>query len=67
MADGPYLAWLSLTFLDRHPGAFLRPLQVWFDRYRYRTGFVARRSVENLGPSHQLEAILRETALGHPG
>ena len=67
MADGPYLAWLSLTFLDPLPGAFLRPLPVQFGRYRYRTGFVARRSAEDLAPFRQLEAIVRETALGHLG
>ena len=64
MADGPYLAWLSLTFLDRLPGRFLQPLPVRFGRYRYRyryryrTGFVAR---------HSAEAIVREIALRHPG
>ena len=67
MADGPYLAWLSLTFLDRLPGGFLRPLPVRFGRFRYRTGFVARRSAEDLAPFRKLEAIVRETALGHPG
>ena len=35
MADGPYLAWLSLTFLDRLPGGFLQPLPVRFGRFRY--------------------------------
>ena len=67
MAGSPYLAWLSLTFLDRLPGAFLRPLPVRFGRYPYRTGFVARRSAEDLAPLRQLEAIVRETALSHPG
>ena len=66
MADGPYLAWLSLTFLDRLPGGFLRPQPVRFGRFRYRTGFVARRSTEDLAPFRKLEAIVRETALGHP-
>ena len=64
---GPYLAWLSLTFLDRLPGGFLRPLPVRFGRFRYRTGFVARRSAGDLAPFRKLEAIVRETALGHPG
>ena len=59
---------LALAHLPRPAsGAFLRPLPVRFDRYRYRAGFVARRSAENLAPFRQLKAILRETALGHPG
>ena len=63
MASGPYLAWLSLTFLERLPGAFLRPLPVELGRYRYRSGFVARRSAEDLVPFRRFEAIVRETAL----
>ena len=63
MASGPYLAWLSLTFLERLPGAFLQPLPVEFGRYRYRSGFVARRSAEDLAPFRRFEAIVRETAL----
>ena len=63
MASGPYLAWLSLTFLESLPGAFLQPLPVDFGRYRYRSGFVARRSAEDLEPFRRFEAIVRETAL----
>ena len=33
----------------------------------YRTGFVARRSAEDLAPLRQLEAIVRDIALSHPG
>ena len=40
---------------------------VQLGRFRYRTGFVARRSAEDLAPFRKLEAIVRETALGHPG
>ena len=67
MAAGPYLAWLSLTFLERLPGRFLRPVPVALGRFRYRSGFVARRSAEDLPPLRRFEAIVRETALGHPG
>ena len=67
MAAGPYLAWLSLTFLERLPGRFLRPVPVALGRFRYRSGFVARRSAEDLPPLRRFEAILRETALDHPG
>ena len=65
--QGPYLAWLSLTFLERLPGRFLRPVPVALGRFRYRSGFVARRSAEDLPPLRRFEAIVRETALGHPG
>lgn len=65
LARGPYLAWLSLTFLDRLPGGFLRSLPIEFGKFRYRSGFVARRSAEDLPPFRRFEAILRDTAL-HP-
>ena len=66
MAAGPYLAWLSLDFLERLPGAFLRPLPVELGRYPYRSGFVARRSAEDMAPFRRLEEIVRETALERP-
>ena len=67
MAAGPYLAWLSLTFLERLPGLFLRPLPVAFGRFEYRSGFVVRRSAEDVAPFRRFEAILRDTALGRNG
>ena len=33
--EGPYLAWLSATFLEGLSGLFLRPLPIAFGRYRY--------------------------------
>ena len=62
IASGPYLAWLSLTFLERLPGLSIRPLPVTIGRYTYRSGFVARRSAEDLLPFRRFEAIVRETA-----
>ncbi len=64
MADGPYLAWLSLSLLDQLPGRFLQPLPVSFGRHRYRSGFVARRAAEDLSPFVRLEQLVREFALG---
>ena len=64
MNRAPYLAWLSLTFLERLPGGMLRPVPVRLGRHRYRSGFVARRSAEDLPPFRSLQAIVRETALG---
>ena len=66
MTTGPYLAWLALDFLERLPGAFLRPVPVTFGRFRYRSGFVARRSAEDLPPFRRLEALVRESAIGTP-
>lgn len=59
MAGGPYLSWLSLTFLKRLDGLVLRPLPVSFGRISYRSGFVVRRSAEDLPPFRSFEAILR--------
>ena len=63
MAGAPYLAWLAVTFIERLPGAFLRPLPIAFGTYVYRSGFVARRSAESLPPFRRLEALVCETAL----
>ena len=64
MTRGPYLSWLPITFLERLPGLFLRPLPVAFGRYDYRTGFVARRAAEDLAPFRLFEDILIDAALG---
>ena len=63
MPGAPYLARLSLTFLERLPGVLLRPLPVTLGRTTYRSGFVARRSAEDMPPFRRFEAILRDTAL----
>ncbi len=67
MADGPWLAWLPLEFLDRLNGPRLRPLPVSIGRYRYRTGFVVRRSAEDLASFLTLEDIVRAVALDRSG
>ena len=64
LATGPWLAWLSTELLKRLPGGLVRPLPVEFGRYRYRSGFVARRSAEDLPPFRALEQAVRDTALG---
>ena len=66
MASGPYLAWLPLKFLhafDRD----LRPLPVSFGRHRYRTGFIARRSAEDLAAFRLLKQAVRAAALEKSG
>ena len=67
MANGPYLSWLSLAFLDRLNGLSLRPLPVSFGRFHYRSGFVVRRSAEDLPPFRAFEAILRRALLDRSG
>ena len=67
LAAGPWLGWLLLNFLERLPGAPLRPLPLTLGRHRYRTGFVARRSAEDLAPFRQFEAAVRDAALKRGG
>ena len=67
MTTGRCLSWLPLTFLDRLPGLALQPLPVSFGQHSYRSGFVARRSAEDLAPLRRFEAIVRETALRRSG
>ena len=67
LAGGPWLAWLSTELLERLPGGLVRPLPVDIGRYRYRSGFVARRSAEDLPPFRALEQTVRDTALGRDG
>ena len=55
MAGAPYLAWLSLNFLDRLPGGLLRLVPVEFGRYTHCSEFVARRAVRDL--PHRAEAL----------
>ena len=50
MAAGPYLSWLSLTFLERLPGHPLKPLPVAFGTLHHRTGMVSRRSADDMSP-----------------
>ena len=67
MAAGPWLARLPLDFLERLTGLELRPLRLTFGRQRYRAGFVARRSAEDLAPFRQLEQAVRDAALERSG
>ena len=67
LAGGPWLGWLPLNLLDRLPGAPLKALPLTFGRRRYRTGFIARRSAEDLAPFRHLEAAVRDAALEKSG
>ena len=66
MASGPYLAWLPLKFLHAFDPD-LRPLPVSFGRHRYRTGFIARRSAEDLASFRLLRQAVRDAALEKSG
>ena len=63
-ALGSWLAWLSVELLGRLPSGLIRPLPVDIGRFRYRrSGFVARRSAEELPPFRAPEQAVRDTAL----
>ena len=64
---GPYLALLPFSFLERLPAQFIQPLPVETGLCRYRSGYVVRRSAEELPPFRQLVQIVRETALERSG
>ena len=67
MRSGPYLSWLSLTFLDRIPGNPLKPLPVAFGSYRYRAGMISRRSADDLSPFGVFRDMVREVASSKEG
>ena len=62
MEAGPYLSWISLTFLDRLPGHPIRPLPVAFGSHRYRAGMISRRSADDLSPFGIFRELVREVA-----
>ena len=62
MRAGPYLSWLSLTFLDRIPGHPLKPVPVAFGSFRYRAGMISRRSADDLSPFGIFRDIVRDVA-----
>ena len=67
MTVGPYLAWVPQDFLERLPGLALRPLPLEFGRHRCRSGFVSRRTADDLPPFRVLRKVLRDVALGRGG
>ena len=42
----------------------MRPRPLEFGLFRYRSGFIARRSAEKAEPFRRLDSLVRETALG---
>ena len=62
MGTGPFISWLSLTFLERLSGLPLKPLPVAFGAYRYRAGIVSRRSAGDVSSFGLFKGIVRDVA-----
>jgi len=66
LARGPWLAWMPVKLIGHLPDGLVRQVPVATGRFRYRTGFVARRAAEDLAPFRTLERTVRDAALGRP-
>ena len=71
---GPYLSVLSLNFMERLPGSFLKPLPLQLGCYHYRAGILSRRSLVNMPPYRRFIKVVRDVVLdvlaeksGQPG
>ena len=64
LAAGPWFAWLPLDLLERLPDSPIRPLPVDIGRFRYRSGFIARRFAEDLPPFCAPEQAVRDISRG---
>ena len=63
---GPYLSVLSLNFMERLPGSFLKPLPLQLGRYYYRTGVLSRKASASMSPCKHFIRIVRNVALNIP-
>ena len=64
METGPYLSVLSLDFMEKLPGSFLKPLSLQFGRCRFPSGVLLRKSSSNMSPCRRLINIIRDIVLG---
>ena len=64
METGPYLSVLSLNFMERLPGAFLKPLPLQLGRYYFRTGALSRKASASMLPCRHFIKIVRDVVLG---
>ena len=64
METGPYLSVLSLNFMERLPGSFLKPLPLQLGRYYYRTGVLSRKASSSMLPYRRFINIMRDVVLG---
>ena len=63
-----YLSVLSLDFMEKLPGSFLKPLRLQLGRYRFPSGVLSRKSSSNMLPCRRFIKIIRDIVLGHePG
>ena len=60
---GPYLSILSLNFMERLPGLFLKPLPLQLGRYHYRAGVLSRRALANMSPYRHFIKVVRDVVL----
>ena len=66
METGAFLSVLSLNFMEKVPGLFLKPLPLQFGRCHYRTGVLSRRAPVSMASSRHFIRIVRDVALGAP-
>lgn len=63
---GPYLSVLSLDFMERLPGSFLKPLPLQLGRYYYRTGVLSSKASSSMSPCRNFIKVVRNVALSTP-
>ncbi len=64
MGTGPYLSRLPITFLDRLPGLYLKPLPIEFGTVAFRAGIVSRSSAWDFSAFRYFAETVREVARG---
>ncbi len=64
IGTGPYLSVLSLNFLEKLPGSFLKPLSLQIGRFSFHTGILSRRETGSMAPYRHFKKIVRDVVLG---
>ena len=64
METGPYLSVLSLDFMKKLPGSFLKPLCLQLGNYRFPAGVLSRKVSSNMPHCRDFINIIRDTVLG---
>ena len=63
METGAFLSVLSLDFMKKTPGFFLKPLPLQVGRYHYRTGVLTRRAPLSMAPCRHFIRALKNVVL----
>ena len=63
---GPYLAVLSLNFMEKLPDAFLKPLPLKLGRFRFPSGVLLKKATASMPPCRHFIEVVREVVLGRP-